>query len=119
MNRCERCGHDLAAGEMTCGSCGSLLPGNPRVAEVPLEEEAALIYDLLTSAGFHPVLAWLDEGGRPLAVDREGGTVPAAGLLPPLTTPFAVYVPEDEAVEAAQVLQDAGRSVVSDEPPAS
>jgi hypothetical protein len=104
---------------MTCGSCGSLLPGNRRVAEVPLEEEAALIYDLLLSAGFHPVLTWLGEGGRPSPVDREGSTVPAAGLLPPVTTPFAVYVPEDESAEAMQVLQDAGRSSVSDEPPAS
>src|SRR5881394_696846 len=103
MNRCSRCGRELSPGETACASCGGLLPGTRQVAEVPLEEEAALIYDLLTSAGFHPVLAWLDDGGRPSPVDREGSTVPAAGLLPPVTTPFAVYVPEDESSEAAQV----------------
>ena len=119
MNRCSNCGKDLAPGETTCASCRGLIPGTRQVAEVPLEEEAALIYDLLASAGFHPVLAWLDDKGRPLPVDREGGTVPAVGLLPPVTTPFAVYVPEDESAEAMQVLQDAGRAIVSDEPPAS
>jgi hypothetical protein len=119
MNRCSGCGRDLPAGQTICEPCGRLLSGTRQVAEVPLEEEAALIYDLLTSAGFHPILAWLDDGGRPLPVDREGGTVPAAGLLPPVTTPFAVYVPEDESAEAMQVLQDAGRATVSDEPPAS
>src|SRR5262249_55550665 len=114
-----RCGKEMPPGETACPSCGDLLSGTRRVAEVPLEEEAALIYDLLTSAGFHPVLAWLDQGGRPSPVDREGGTVPAAGLLPPVTTPFAVYVPDDEAGEASQVLQDAGKAVLSDEPTAS
>ena len=119
MNRCARCGKDLAPGETRCASCDDLFSGTRCVAQAPLEEEASLIYDLLMSAGFHPVLAWLDEGGRPSAVDPEGSTTPAAGLLPPLTTPFAVYVPDDEASEASQVLQDAGRAVVSDEPPAS
>jgi hypothetical protein len=119
MNRCTNCGRDLPPGETTCVGCGGLPSGTRRVAEVPLEEEAALIYDLLTSAGFHPILAWLDDSGRPSPVDREGSTVPTAGLFPPVTRPFAVYVPEDESVEAAQVLQDAGRASVSDEPPAS
>jgi hypothetical protein len=118
MSLCLRCGTNLAEGEMTCEACGRTLAGTTRVAEVPLEEEAALIYDLLLSAGFHPVLAWLDEG-RPRPVDRERGMAPAMGLLPPVTTPFAVYVPEDEETEASQVLQDAGRAGVSDETPAS
>jgi hypothetical protein len=119
MNRCSHCGTELSEGETTCASCGDLLSGTRQVAEVPLGEEAALIYDLLTSAGFHPVLAWIDDGGRPSPVDRDAATAPTAGLLPPVTRPFAVYVPEDESVEAAQVLQDAGRASVSDEPPAS
>jgi hypothetical protein len=104
---------------MTCDACGRLLAGTSRIAEVPLEEEAALIYDLLSSAGFHPILAWLDEGARPHPVNREEGTVPAMGLLPPVTTPFAVFVPEEEFDEATQVLQDAGRGTVSDDPSAS
>jgi hypothetical protein len=119
MNRCARCGKDLGHGQNTCESCGDLLSGTRCVAEAPLPEEASLIYDLLTSAGFHPILAWLDQGGRPSPVDREGAMGPAAGLLPPVTTPFAVYVPDDEATEASEVLQDAGRTTVSDEPPVS
>ena len=83
MSRCLRCGAPLAEGDMTCEKCGRLLAGTRRVAEVPLEEEAALIYDLLASGGFHPVLAWLDDGGRPVAVERDGVTIPGAGLLPP------------------------------------
>src|SRR5262249_21501653 len=109
----------LEPGETTCASCGGLLTGTRRVAEAPLEEEAALIYDLLTSAGFHPVLAWVDQAGRPAPIDRDDATVPAAGLPPPPPTPFAVYVPDDEAAEASQVLQDAGKGAISDEPPAS
>jgi hypothetical protein len=90
------------------------MAGMSQVAEVPLEEEAVLIYELLESAGFHPMLAWLDEGGpRPI---KPGTNVsPGIGLLPPVTTPFAVFVPEEEADEARQVLQDAGRRPLSGE----
>ena len=118
MSQCLKCGAALAEGGSTCESCGRSLAGMQRVAEVPLEEEAALVYDLLASGGFHPVLAWLD-GGRPVPVEREGVTIPGGGLLPPVTTPFAVFVPEEEADEALQVLQDAERAGVSDAPASS
>jgi hypothetical protein len=105
MSVCLRCGTNLEDGEMTCGECGKF----SRVAEAPLEEEAVLIHNLLESAGFHPILAWLDNGGHPRALPPATATVPAMGLLPPVTNPFVVFVPEDDADEAAQVLQDAGR----------
>src|SRR5262245_48168378 len=114
MSRCLRCGSSLAQEEITCEACGGLLAGTRRVADVPLEEEAALVYDLLSSGGFHPVLAWLDDGGRPVPVERDGAVTPGAGLLPPVSHPFAVFVPEDEAAEALQVLQDANRAGFSD-----
>jgi hypothetical protein len=119
MSHCLRCGAALAEGDMTCETCGRLLAGTRRVAEVPLEEEAALIYDLLASGGFHPVLAWLDDGGRPVPVERGAVRNPGAGLLPPVTTPFAVFVPDEEADEALQVLQDAKSAGVSDAPASS
>jgi len=89
------------------------------VATKTLEEEAALLYDLLESAGFSPLLAWIDDSGHPRIVPRQNSVSPAAGLLPPVTTPFAVYVPEDDAEEALQVLRDAGRAGVKDAPFAS
>ena len=89
------------------------------VATSTLEEEAALLYDLLESAGFSPLLAWMDEGGHPQIVPRQKSVAPAAGLLPPVTTPFAVYVPEEDVEEALQVLRDAGRAGVRDAPFAS
>jgi hypothetical protein len=119
MSVCAHCGAALAEGTLACENCGRPLARIRRVAEVPLEEEAALIYDLLASGGFHPVLAWLDDGGRPVPVERDSFTNPGAGLLPPVTTPFAVFVPDDEADEAILVLQDAGRAVVSDAPASS
>lgn len=114
MSQCDSCGAPLAENETTCRSCGRQMAGMSQVAEVPLEEEAVLIHQLLESAGFHPMLAWLDEGGpRPI---KPGTMVsPAIGLLPPVTTPFAVFVPEEEADEARQVLQDAGRRPLSGE----
>lgn len=90
-----------------------------RVTTVSLEEEAALIHDLLESAGFTTLLAWVDEGGRPHLIPRQQSVAPAAGLLPPVTTPFAVFVPQDDAEEALQVLNDAGRAGVRDAPFAS
>jgi hypothetical protein len=89
------------------------------VAEQKNEEEAILVYDLLESGGFHPLLAWVDEGGRPHAVKRSSIVTRAAGLLPPVVTPFAVYVPDDEADEADQLLRDAGRAAIRNEPFAS
>lgn len=118
MSRCESCGATLAPEEMTCQVCGRMLAGSCQVAEVPLEEEAVLIYSLLESAGFHPMLAWLDEGGQPHPIKPGTMVSPASGLLPPVTTPFAVFVPEDEETEAGQVLQDAGRRLTMDEPSA-
>ena len=103
---------------MTCDGCGRLLAGTRRIAEEPLEEEAVLVHNLLESAGFHPVLAWLD-GGRPRPVSPGTPVVPAMGLLPPVTNPFAVFVPEEEADEAIQVLQDAGRADLTGETGAS
>jgi len=119
MSHCESCGATLAPEEMTCPACGRMLAGSSQVAEVPLEEEAVLIHGLLESAGFNPMLAWLDDGGQPHPIKPGTMVSPALGLLPPVTTPFAVFVPEDEAMEARQVLQDAGRLPISDEPSVS
>src|SRR5262245_5167016 len=93
--------------------------GMTNVSTVSLEEEAALIHDLLESAGFTTLLAWVDEGGHPHLIPRQQNVAPAAGLLPPVTTPYAVYVPQDDAEEALQVLRDAGRAGVRDAPFAS
>src|SRR5262249_15868393 len=90
--------------------------GHTRVATVSLEEEAALLYDLLESAGFTPRLAWIDDSSVPHPVPRQQSVAPAAGLLPPVTTPFAVFVADEDAEEALQVLRDAGRAGVRDAP---
>jgi hypothetical protein len=119
MSRCESCGATLAPGEMNCRACGRMLAGSCQVAEVPLEEEAVLIYELLESAGFHPALAWIDEGGQPRPIKPGTMVSPAIGLLPPVTTPFAVFVPAEEEREARQVLQDAGRPPLNGETSAS
>ncbi len=121
MSQCLSCGTTLTQGETTCEACGRLLAGTRRVAEEPLQGEAVLVYQLLASAGFHPVLAWLDDSGQPHPISVEGAGVPAMGLLPPVTNPYAVFVPEDEADEAAQVLQDARRGGIAanDEPSVS
>jgi|SRR6185436_8672701 len=116
MSHCLRCGATLPDQQTTCEGCGRLLAGARRVAQVPLEEEAALVYDLLESAGFEPILAWMESGDRPRPVQRGKMVVPAAGLLPPVTTPFAVYVRDEDADEAIQVLEDARRQGVSEEP---
>lgn len=119
MSRCESCGAPVAPEEMNCRACGRMLAGSCQVAEVPLEEEAVLIYELLESAGFHPTLAWIDEGGQPRPIKAGSFVSPGIGLLPPVTTPFAVFVPDEEEREARQVLQDAGRPRVNDETSAS
>ena len=109
MSQCVGCGAPLQNDEMTCEDCGRRLAGTRRVAEVPLEEEAILLGELLESAGFRPILAWIDDGGRPRPIKPGSLASKAMGLLPPVTTPFAVYVPEEEADEAISVLQDAGK----------
>lgn len=116
MSHCLRCGATLPDQQTTCEACGRLLAGARRVAQAPLEEEAALVYDLLESAGFEPILAWIESGDRPRPVLRDRSVMPAAGLLPPVTTPFGVYVKEEDAEEALQVLEDARRQGVSEEP---
>jgi hypothetical protein len=80
------------------------------VAEEPLQEEAAVAHGLLKGAGLHPLLAYIDEGGEPRPIDPEANYVPGAGLMPPVTTPYAVFVPEEEAGDAMRILEDAGRS---------
>ena len=98
---------DLPRNELTCEACGELIAGTRRVAEEPLREEAAVAFGLLKSAGLHPVLAYLDEAGDPRPIDPEMNFVPGAGLMPPVTNPYAVYVPEEESEDALQILADA------------
>lgn len=95
------------------------LTGARLVAEEQREEDVALVYDLLESGSFHPILAWMDDSGRPHTVERAAILTRAAGLMPQVVTPFAVYVPEDEADEAEQLLRDAGRAAIRNEPFAS
>lgn len=90
-----------------------------QVAVETQEEQAALLAELLESAGFTTLVAWVDDGGHPHVIPRQQNVAPAAGLLPPVTNPFAVYVPEEDAEEALQVLADAGRAGVRDAPFAS
>jgi hypothetical protein len=61
----------------------------------------------------------MDDNGRPQTVKRSSIMTRAAGLLPPVVSPFAVYVPDDEAEEADQLLRDAGRAAIRNEPFAS
>ena len=93
--------------------------GMRQVAVETVEEQAVLLAELLESGGFTTLLAWVDDGGHPHIIPRQQNVAPAAGLLPPVTNPFAVYVPEDDAEEALQVLRDAGRAGVKDAPFAS
>jgi len=89
---------------------GNLLDGARPVAIETMPEEARLLFHLLESAGLDPILAYHDDSGtvHPIAADEPftlGG-----GLMVPVTTSFAVYVPESEAADARRVLQDAGRA---------
>jgi hypothetical protein len=115
MSHCLNCRTELPTGEMTCEQCGALLAGSRLVAEEPLQEEAAVAFGLLKQEGLHPLLAYLDEGGEPRPIDPEANYVPGAGLMPPVTTPYAVFVPEDEAVDAARILLEAGRGQSGEE----
>ncbi len=110
MSHCLNCRTELPAGDLTCEQCGQLLAGSRLVAEEPLQEEAAVAHGLLKGAGLHPLLAYIDEGGEPRPIDPEANYVPGAGLMPPVTTPYAVFVPEEEAGDAMRILEDAGRS---------
>ena len=109
MSHCLSCNTQLPAGELTCEACGEILAGSRLVAEEPLQEEASVAFGLLQSAGLHPTMAYIDEGGEPRPINPEANFVPGAGLMPPVTTPYAVFVPEEEADEAATILEDAGR----------
>jgi len=110
MSHCVACGRSIPKGEINCRACGELLAGTRQVAVEPLRQEATVAYGLLQSAGFHPVLAYLDESGEPHPIDPEASFVHGAGLMIPVTTAFGVYVPEEEAEEALEVLGDARAS---------
>ncbi len=107
MSRCVSCGTALPQGETTCGACGRLLAGTREVAVEPLRQEAMVVYGLLKSAGFHPVLAFLDESGEPHPIDAEASFSHGAGLMVPVTTAFGVFVPEEETEESRRILEDA------------
>ncbi len=107
MSHCVSCGATLQKGEVTCAACGRLLAGTREVAVEPLRQEATVVYGLLRSAGFHPVLAFLDESGEPHPIDPEASFIHGAGLMVPVTISFGVYVPEDEAEESLLILDDA------------
>ena len=89
----------------------SLLAGTRQVAVEPLPEEAHLAFHLLESAGMHPILAYQDDSGEPHPIDPEAPFTLGGGLMVPLTTTFAVYVPEAEEPDAQRVLQYAGRAL--------
>jgi len=90
---------------------GDLLAGMRPVAFEPMEEEAHLAFHLLESAGLHPILAYKDDSGVPHPIDPEEPFTLGSGLMLPVTTTFAVYVPESEVPDAQRVLQDAGRAL--------
>ncbi|OLD65500.1 MAG: hypothetical protein AUI47_01870 [Acidobacteria bacterium 13_1_40CM_2_68_5] len=93
-DRCPSCDAALAPGETPCPSCGSLLAGSRKIVVEPLRQEAAFAHALLESAGLHPVLTPFQRAG---------------GLMVPLATAFAVFVPEDEAEESLRILEAARR----------
>lgn len=109
-SRCPSCGASLPPGKTPCPDCGSPLAGLLPIVVEPLRQEAAVAYGLLQSAGLHPVLAYYDGSGVPHPIDPEETFLRAAGLMVPLTTSFAVYVPEGEAEDAEEILQDARRA---------
>lgn len=113
---CPSCGAPLEEAGSACRACGSLLAGRREVVLEPLRQEAGLAYALLQSAGFHPILAYHDESDVAHPIDPEQPFNRAAGLMVPIKTAFGVYVPEEEAEESLQVLEDARRaSLDSDE----
>jgi hypothetical protein len=82
-----------------------------------MRQEAKFAFDLLESAGLHPVLAYHDDSDVPHPIDPEEPFMRGGGLMVPVTTTFAVYVPESEAGEAERVLEDAGRDRTLDSRP--
>ena len=108
---CPTCGEPVAAGATPCPSCGSPLAGARPAAVEATREEALLALRLLESAGMHPILAYLDDSGVPHAIVPDEPFTGGAGLLLPVTTVFAVYLPESEADEAKQILEDARTSL--------
>ncbi len=112
MSHCVACGKPVPKGEINCEACGELLAGTRQVAVEPMRQEAMVAYGLLKSAGFQAVLAFLDESGEPHPIDPEASFMHGAGLMVPVNISFGVFVPEEEAKEALEVLQDARRSGV-------
>ncbi len=108
--RCPSCGAPIAAGTTPCPRCGSLLAGARSVAVEPMRQEALLAFSLLESAGMHPVLTYQDDSGVPHPIDPEEPFMRGGGLMVPVTTTFAVYVPESEADESEKILEDARAS---------
>src|SRR6266436_6078744 len=100
MSHCLSCGRALPASDAACENCGRPLAGTREVAVEPLRQEAAVAYGLLQSAGFHPILAYLDDSGEPHPIDPEASFMDGAGLMVPVTTAFGVFVPEEEAEES-------------------
>ena len=90
---------------------GNLLAGARPVVVEPMPEEARFAFHLLESAGMSPILAFYDDGGTPHPIDADAPFTLGSGLMLPVTTTFAVYVPESEVEDAQCVLQDAGRAV--------
>jgi hypothetical protein len=111
MNHCLHCGTALPEGELNCRSCGELLAGTRLVAEETLQEGAAIAHGLLKESGLHPILAYIDEGGEPHPINPESDNVPGARFMSNVTTPYAVFVAEDEVDEALRILGEAEGSV--------
>lgn len=107
---CPSCGASLEGEERVCPSCDDPLAGTREVIRVPLQQEAILAYSLLETAGFHPILAYLDQTDAPHPIDAAE-PFNEAGLIIPLTTSYGVYVPEAEAEESLRVLEDARRAI--------
>ena len=79
------------------------------MAVEPMRQEALVAYGLLESAGMHPVLTFQDESGVAHPISAEEPFLDGGGLMVPVMTTFAVYVPESEADESESILADARR----------
>lgn len=108
---CPTCGEPVEAGSTPCPSCGSALAGSRPVAVEATREESLIALRLLESASMHPVLAYLDDSGVPHPIVADEPFTGSAGFLLPVTTVYAVYVPEAEADESKQILEDARKSL--------
>src|SRR5262245_3893304 len=92
--RCPDCGASVAPGASPCPRCGSVFAGACPVAVEPMRQEALLVFSLLESAALHPILAFHDDSGTPHPIEPEEPFTRSVGLMIPVTTTFAVYVPE-------------------------